>query len=257
MGQSVTRRERLINRVKTRLLAHGNPRLQMFLILLFTGVAGFAASALLHWLGLVNMALRYPLAVALAYLAFIGMVGIWLMGSRPRTPARSSTVSVGDVADAASDVFIYGDPDPSILLPSLPLLGKSGPAGDEAASAGDTALKGLGKGIGKADGDGIVVLIVILLIVVAVGSALAAFAYVIWQAPALFAEVLIDGGLLVGFARRLRPKTEEHWTAGVVRRTWLPALAVAVIFGIVGAALQYFVPSATTMAEALKAVLKS
>jgi hypothetical protein len=71
------------------------------------------------------------------------------------------------------------------------------------------------------------------------------------EAPALLAEAFVDGVLIVGLARRVRPRRAPHWVVGVVRRTWLPVVVVAVIFALVGSLLQQVQPGARTLAEAL------
>ena len=50
----------------------------MMAIMILTWTAWFLCSAGLLWLGLDSMALRYPLAVGIAYLAFLGMLWAWL-----------------------------------------------------------------------------------------------------------------------------------------------------------------------------------
>src|SRR5690348_9831828 len=71
-------REELIEKVKKRLERHSLPRLQMSLLLALTGATGFLSSFLLLKLGVHSMALRYPVAVALAYGVFLLLLRIWL-----------------------------------------------------------------------------------------------------------------------------------------------------------------------------------
>ena len=70
----------------------------------------------------------------------------------------------------------------------------------------------------------------------------------------ILAEVLVDGLIMTGLYRRLR-KTEEptHWLLGAVRRTWVPALAVAILFSLAGHLLQQAVPEARSIGPALEA----
>jgi hypothetical protein len=72
------------------------------------------------------------------------------------------------------------------------------------------------------------------------------------DAPALMAEMLVDGALMAGMARRLRPIPGHHWTFTAIRRTWVPFLVTAAAFCVVGFALESFVPGATTMFEAVR-----
>jgi hypothetical protein len=108
--------------------------------------------------------------------------------------------------------------------------------------------------LGDIDGDGLM-LVVVILIIVAVGAAFIAAAFVIYEAPILFAEVLVDGALLAGMVRQLRRRAPtEHWTSGVIRRTWKSAVVLIVVFTIVGVAIPQFAPGATTMGEAIRIV---
>jgi len=240
MSAPFERRERTIQRVRALLQRRGLPYLQMTLVVAATGLAGFLASALLHWIGLTAMGLRYPIAVGFAWLAFLGLIGLWILfHRREQRRVRVGPPSSGDLVDATTGGDIYFDG--SIGAPS---------------SASKTSISGgsgkSGSGLGDIDGDG-VLLIVVILIVVAAVAALIACLYVIFEAPILFAEVLVDGALLAGVARSLRRRTPtEHWTTGVIRRTWKPAVVLLVVFTVVGFAIQYFVPGATTMGEAIR-----
>lgn len=260
MGHAPPTRERKVERLRKFLLAHGSPRWQMFAILSITLVAGLLASVGMHWLGLNAMGLRYPLAVGFAYLVFIGLIGLWLSLQRRYSkmrvaqPAQPRRTQSSDGASTVGDLVYYGtdgiDDDTGIL--PLPLFGGSSSPASSSSSGGGSALKSVGSG----DGEGIAILVVVILIVVAVGTALIACAYVIWQAPVLLAEVLVNGGLLAGMARRLRPRDDQHWTVGVIRRTWLPALIVAVTFCAVGFTLEYLVPGAHSLGGAVKKALQ-
>jgi hypothetical protein len=210
-------------------------------------------------MGLNLMGVRYPVAVALAYLVFLGLVGIWLSLQRRYSRARlvhdrsasrdssgsGSLVTAGDAVDVATDLDsgLY-------LLPAL-----SNGSSSAAASSTDGAGSVL-KGIGDVDdAKGIVVLIVVGLIVLAVCASLLACAYVIWEAPVLLAEVLVNGGLMAGMARRLRAEPDQHWTMGVIRRTWPPAFLVGLSFCLVGFGLAWATDGATSMGHAIHKVL--
>src|SRR5262249_58493843 len=110
MGDERTQQRR-IERVRKFLLGHSNPRLQMFAMLSIAGLAGFSTSVILHWLGLNAMWLRYPIAVGVAYLVFLGQIGIWLSLQRRYSkmrgaPSRPVIRTGGD--SAVGDVVYYG-----------------------------------------------------------------------------------------------------------------------------------------------------
>jgi hypothetical protein len=74
----ITSRAVLVERVKRELEQRGYPRLQMFLLVCLTGGAGFLASYGLLYAGLTSLAVRYGLAVVIAYGAFLLLLWLWL-----------------------------------------------------------------------------------------------------------------------------------------------------------------------------------
>jgi hypothetical protein len=88
----------------------------------------------------------------------------------------------------------------------------------------------------------------LLAVFLAVGLALASF-YVIYIAPALLAEVLVDGALSYALYRYIRGDDPAHWLATAVRRTILPFLATAVFLAIVGATMSAYAPGARSIGE--------
>lgn len=239
MGEPTQPRTRAIQRLTSLLLRRGSPRFQMMLFLLVTGLTGFLCSVLLHAAGLKSMAIRYPLAIGLAYLVFLFLLSLFVAYHRSRRRPNADEPPACDGPDGG-----YVDVGSTLPIPS---------DGDSSSAA---SAKGNGWGnldLGGGDGDGAAVVVVVL-IVVALGSALVASLFVLIEAPALLAEILVDGVLLVGLARRIDPRTSPHWTAGVIRRTIFPLLAVAVCFAVVGYGLAHVVPKATTMGEAMRMV---
>src|SRR3954452_8346668 len=72
-------RARLIEQARRYLESAGRPRLVMLGVLTVTLAAGFLASVAMVHLGVVRMPIRYPLAVAVAYAAFLWQLRCWLM----------------------------------------------------------------------------------------------------------------------------------------------------------------------------------
>ena len=138
------RRQHQVERFKNLLTQRGNPRGQMFLILMGTGLAGFLTSALLRLFGLDSMGFRYLLSVGAAYLAFLCMLGIWIAAHRRREAARRSSTS-GSLING----YYYGDPFPY----------NSGPLFvDTSGSSASTASSGSGGSGGGSSldvGDGV------------------------------------------------------------------------------------------------------
>jgi len=78
MNASVRDRKYAVERVKHLLQRHSSPRLQMSMMLFATALAGFFCSFLLLQLGMKSMAMRYTLAVVLAYAVFLSILRLWL-----------------------------------------------------------------------------------------------------------------------------------------------------------------------------------
>lgn len=217
-------RERLVEKAKARMAA---PRFQMMLLLAATGGAGFFASYGLLQLGVDRMALRYPLAVGAAYLVFFLLLRLWL--ALQQDPDLDLVV---DVADAGVDVMSFGSSPPT------PAAQSSGPSLD----------------LGVPDFDEGIFLIVLAAVAAVV---LGAVVYVIYLAPLLLAEVLVDGVLLVGFYRRLKGPEPEYWALCAVRRTWIPAIIVAVTFFFAGVVFENLAPEARSIGGVWQSVSSS
>jgi FtsH-binding integral membrane protein len=219
-------REDQVRKVKNRMAA---PRFQMMLMLAVTGGVGFLTSYMLLQAGMDSMAARYPIAVGVAYLVFFLLLRIWI--SLQHDPLEH----VGDILDAADAVE------------GVASLADGGQVGSTPHS--DSDLPSFGFDL--ADGDSVVFLVV----VAAVGAvALGAVFYVLYLAPLLLAEVLVDGVLLVGLYRRLKRPQPQYWVFGAIRRTWVPAAIVAVTFFVAGAVFQDLAPGARSIGGVWKAV---
>lgn len=213
--------------MQERLQAQSWPRLQMVLIVVFTGLAGLLLSAMLLRAGVHSMAWRYPLTTVLAYGAFLGLLWLWM---------RTRPDDWGDVADGV-DVGLD--------------------AVDVASSAlrvhGDTGNQGRGGGgdwrLGEAaDADELVVVVLVVLAVVALASV---GAYIVVQAPTLLAELALDGAVAGSLFHRLRQAERQHWARSAWQYTRWPLVVLVVVMALVGAGLQNAAPGAQTVGQAL------
>lgn len=262
-------RPRLIRRLRARLVRDGYPRLQMSLIVLLTGGVGFLTSSILLQTGVDTLWLRYLVAFAVAYPAFLLLLWLWL---------RTRAEDYADLPDFANLTSSGGgDPgigfEPALELARLPVEGGGGGFGGGGASAGfdtpavtelplasdamaldagdakgltDAAGEALGA-VGDADEFWIVVLVAVILLAV-----LAASGWMIYIAPDLFAELTVDGALTGGLYHRLRKAAPGHWLETALRRTWLPfALTAAIVVGA-GWALQQEAPEARSLSTAIE-----
>lgn len=102
------------------------------------------------------------------------------------------------------------------------------------------------------DEGGILVLVAILILAVA---ALGTAFWIVWMAPALLAEVLVDGLVMIAVYRRLkRSGGAPYWLFGAVRRTWVSAVIAAALFSFAGRLLHRAVPEARSIGDAWRTV---
>ncbi len=194
----------------------------MFLLVLATGACGFLFSyALLH-IGIGRMSLRYPIAVALAYIVFFGLLRCWLGSHLAKEPFATPT-DAADALDAALDW-------------SAPLKGHSyGTHSGIDAGSKATSLLDWDEGI------------LVGIALAALCAGLVACAYVVWTAPALFAEILVDAAVMTGVYKKLKRTDGSFWVLGAFRRTWIPALLLAFFLGAAGMAMENIAPEAKSI----------
>jgi hypothetical protein len=208
-------RQEQIGRLKRLLIKYSQPRFQMFLILLVTISIGAGASFVLLKAGLTGMWLRYPVAAIVAYLAFLIMLRLWVQ-------YKFSDLSIAPDADAAQ-------PEPGTesqysiwKLRFIDFL--------DMASCGIDDFP-------------------VLFFIVAFLAILIVVWWIIIAAPALIAEVLVDGVLVTGLWHRFKRYGETSSLGGAVRATMLPAVIVFVGLGIIGFFLQTIKPGADSIGD--------
>jgi hypothetical protein len=218
-------RQTEINRLRSELERTGFPRLKMLLIVSITGIAGLLASYELLHAGIRSMALRYPLAVALAYLVFLFLLWLWLRteasdyADLPDIPGSSSSSGHGSSLNCG---------DSAIDLP-----GDSGVVSETLGA------------VGQAEEFAIP-----LLVVLVAGAVLLSSLWVVYSAPVLFAELLVDGVLSASLYRRLRGLETQHWLTTAMRRTVWPFAITALVLCMGGAAIQHLKPDAVSIGNA-------
>ena len=229
----------------------------MVVLVCLTGIAGFAASYLLLQAGLTSMALRYPLALAIGYVVFLGLVRLWLRRFRLRARERDSLIDI-DLVDLPIEDIFTSEPEPEPALVG----GRDGSAGasgegswdDHSSSlaSGDASPTTSGGGGGVDSGidwgidldDGALWLIPVALVLAITFGVLA---YTVMLAPTLFAELLLDVGLAAGLYRRLVRTERRSWLTTAVRSTIVPACFAAALLAAAGAIMQRVAPEAASI----------
>ena len=93
-----------------------------------------------------------------------------------------------------------------------------------------------------------------LLALALIAAGVLAALYVVYAAPALLAEILVEGVLLSGLYRGMKRAGGGNWLRAVVRRTWLPVLLTLASFAAAGYLLQRAAPRARSIGEAWRMV---
>lgn len=249
-----------IARLMGRLNRDGYPRLQMSLLVALTGGAGLLASfLLLHSGGVEAMHFRYPLAVGCAYLVFLFLLWLWLhskaddyLDGSIDIPDLSAADSPGidalpDFGGAGGEFGGGGASGNFVIDDSLPSPALS--IGD--GGAADSLGEAVGEVVGSAD-EGAIPLAVALLITALVAVLLLATIYIVYLAPVLFAELLVDGALSASLYRRMRGLQTRHWLASALHRTAVPFAVTAIGLALTGYALHAYAPEAHTLGEVLR-----
>ena len=230
----------------------------MFLVVSGAAVAGFLASVVLLWMGLRYMPIRYALAWAAGYVVFLSLMNRWL----GRHSSSWLVDRVTDSVDLPDGLIRGGSRAAGRTAETLFRGGRSGGGGASASfDAGGAApqvqpLPVLGSSTGSGeskwsldsldfdDDDNVLPLLAIAAIVAVV----VACASVIWQSPQMLAELLADGAA-AGVAYKGLRASAGGWTAGLLRRTCLPAIAILVVFVLLGVAGHELQPGADSIGD--------
>ena len=147
-------------------------RLEMLAIVVATGLVGFGGSAWLLDAGMSSMACRYSVATIVAYGAFLLLVRLW---------AEHRLRRVGSWTPPPEAFRAHRRPPADRPIGDSRRYRTAEWLGDLLASPFDDLLMPL----------------------VVVGTALAVVIWIVWTAPVLLAEVLLDVVLVAGLYRRL------------------------------------------------------
>ncbi len=210
------KRERLIRRIERWLLRKDFPRIQMVFILSVTGATGFIFSFLLLKAGLAQMWIRYPVSALLSYVVFLFLLRLWIQYQGTVKPEMSED----DASEAAENIM---DSISDAIDIKIPLR--------------TDASSGL-------DSDEIVFLVILL---VALCAGVLVCSYVVFTAPNLFAELILDAFIMNRIYRRVNCSYDAGWLATALRRTWIPALLLAACLSLAGFCMQEIAPKASSI----------
>lgn len=238
-------------RLREKLERDGYPRLQMLLIVAMTGGVGFLTSFVLLRAGLIEMWLRYLITFGMAYLAFLLLLWLWLRTRAedyvdiPDLSGLGSSSGSGDAAPTFAGKggnFGGGGASSSYDHPvDAPGLDASAASADHGGAVGDT----LGAAAGADE------FAIPLLALAALGALLLASLWVVYSAPALFAELLVDGVLAAGLYRRLRRLEHQHWLETAIRRTVWPFVLTAIVVCVAAWGMSVYAPEAHSIGEVM------
>lgn len=229
----------------------------MALILALAAVGAFLTSASLVVLELNSMGLRYALAVVGGYFFFLSFVRVWIAyqtrnwsfgrrKSEDRSPSNDQgsfelpdLSALGDLSSGAGGFSGGGG--------AFGGAGASGSFGDAVTTEGSSSS--VLDGVSGGDGEGVAILIA----VVALLGGVIALGFVVYSSPLLLAEVLLDVAVVGALYRKNQRHERGHWAAGVLSRTYKPALVLALFAAIFGFATQSLAPEEHTLGAVLAA----
>lgn len=233
-----------IQRLRQKLERNGFPRLQMFLLVSITGGAGFFASYLLLSFGFDTMWLRYLATLGCAYAVFLFLLWLWL---RTRAEDYSDFPDISNLPSGRSG--------------SCPEY--SGKGGDFGGGGASGRFDGAHEGVSSSPdfdapvGEALDVVsgadeFALPLAALALLAALVLSSFwVVYTAPVLFAELLVDGVLAASLYRRLRGLETRHWLETALRRTFWPFALTALMVSSCGWAMQLYAPEAHAIGQVI------
>ena len=218
-------------------------------IFALAGTVAFLISAAGLSLGLASMTVRYPLAAACGYLAFIALIRAWIAWQRgrwdPDFEVEPELLNLDRQPGQTSDTELFQGGRS----------GGGGASGGWSAEGSDGASKeALGGSHVDVDLDELWPIVVAA--VCALG-AVVAILYVVYGAPLLLAEIALDGAVVTTLYRRMRRADAAHWAATTVRRTWVSAFVLVVSCTIGGFAFERIAPGARSIGSVIRELISA
>lgn len=240
-------------------------RFHMSLILAATTATALLATKLLLMAGVHAVLVRYPLALAAAYLAFLGLTRLWVAYVLIGRPGRG-------VLGAVLDNVSVDLPDVSLPSPhggsSFSFGGGSSGGGGASSSwdagggtsVADVAAPSSGGGGGGGGSwfpsldldidldDGIWILLALALVILVVFGA---GAYLVYAAPSILPDVACNALLASCLTGAAKKAQSEGWLHSVWRSTRIPLLLIFVVTMVLAYTVHQHCPHASKLMEAL------
>ncbi|MGJ5815721.1 hypothetical protein [Paludibaculum fermentans] len=243
-------------------------RFHMGLLLVATTSSGVLASKLLLMAGLTAVLVRYPLAVLIAYLVFVGLTRLWVAYVLLDVPSRKQAGSgFGSGVDLGNvDIPFWGGSSGGSAPASggMSMSFGGGDSGGGGASdvwgVADTGASPVSAGGGGGHGisfpsldldidldDGIwIIALLALLVMVLFGAG----GYLIYAAPQILPDIALNALLascLTGAAKKAEAK---GWLRSVFGATWIPLLLILLTTVGLAVAVHKTCPSAPKLVDA-------
>ena len=184
----------------------------------------FLTSVALLAAGVRSMPLRYAAAASVGYAVFLIELRIWIAAMKRR---------VGDSADPLDALDPGG--------------GGSRRGGSEDVDVSDPSVWSDLSGLDGDEGGCLGVLVLLVLL-----AAFSAVVYVIWAAPLLLAELMLDGVIVTGVARHFRRVPRRDWLHSALRRTVVPFAILLLVVTTLGFVVQRADPEADSIGDVVR-----
>jgi X-X-X-Leu-X-X-Gly heptad repeat protein len=231
---------------------------------LITLVITWGVSALQMRLGVESLALRYLVSLGVGYIAYLLIVRVWAA-----TLLRRSRMDASDPGSPDVSGLDMPDLPDGLDKPGLPTMqsggggdfgggGASGDFADGISSAVDGAGDLAGGAIEAAAGSDEAAIVVVPVVAVFLigcailfGAGALTLLYFGWE---VLLAVAVELAFSYATARTAARVTREGWASAAVRLTWKPLAGAVVCAVALGAAIDFFLPAAQSLPEAVKMV---
>ena len=248
-------------------------RFHMFLIVAAAVSVAVLTTRLMLSAGVTVMWERYAVALVLAYGTFFLGVWVWLhmsqYGHHLRADWGRRNSAIGDVP---LDVIPAINPGGSAAAPLDVPFQAGGGTFDGGGAGGswdvpstsvsvDSPASGLMDGIGSVgdvggDEGGCLLVIAGVLIAAALFAVFGATIYVVYQAPAILAEVIFEVLLGSPLARGAKALNSANWAAVLLKKTWKPFAVMAALAMVFAVYCSIAFPAVTTAGQLVQMILK-